>query len=65
MIDFDDWLIQRMKGSATEVADLLRLALSEADEDSCGLLVIAQAILTARGGLDDLDRFAVASTGVG
>ena len=54
MIDFDEWLVKRMKASATEAADLLRLALSEANEDPRGLLVIAQAIITARGGLDDL-----------
>ena len=55
MIDFDEWLTKRMKASAADAADLLRLALSEAGEDPRGLLVIAQAIIAARGGLDDLD----------
>jgi hypothetical protein len=32
----------------------LRLALAEADENPRGLLIIAQAIIAARGGLDDL-----------
>jgi hypothetical protein len=38
---------------AEEAADLLRLALAEADEDPRCLLIIAQAIIAARGGLDD------------
>jgi hypothetical protein len=54
MIDFDEWLSKRMAASASEAAELLRLALAEADEDPRGLLVIAQAIIAARGGLDDL-----------
>jgi|GEM_PF-7023048 len=54
MIDFDEWLRPRMAADVEEAADLLRLALAEADEDPRGLLVIAQAIIAARGSLDDL-----------
>lgn len=54
MIDFDEWLQARVATEAEEAADLLRLALAEAEEDPRGLLVIAQAIIVARGGLDDL-----------
>jgi hypothetical protein len=54
MIDFDEWLQARVAVDAEEAADLLRLALAEADEDLRGLLVIAQAIIAARGSLDDL-----------
>lgn len=54
MIDFDEWLMKRVATDAEEAADLLRLALAEAEEDPRGLLVIAQAIIQARGGLDDL-----------
>jgi hypothetical protein len=54
MIDFDEWLSARMAADVEEAADLLRLALTEAEEDPRGLLVIAQAIIAARGGLDDL-----------
>jgi hypothetical protein len=54
MIDFDEWLQARVATDAEEAADLLRLALAEAEEDPRGLLVIAQAIIAARGGLDAL-----------
>lgn len=54
MIDFDEWLQARVAMEAEEAADLLRFALAEADEDPRGLLIIAQAIIAARGGLDDL-----------
>ncbi len=54
MIDFDEWLTVRMAADATEAAELLRLALAEANEDPRGLLVIAQAITAARGGFEDL-----------
>jgi hypothetical protein len=54
MIDFDDWLQARMAADVEEAADLLRLALAEADEDPRGLLVIAQAIVAAHGSLDNL-----------
>jgi hypothetical protein len=54
MIDFDEWLQARMAADAEEAADLLRLALAEAEEDPRGLLVVAQAIIAARGSLDDL-----------
>jgi len=54
MIDFDDWLQARMAADPQEAADLLRLALTEADEDPRGLLVIAQAIVAAHGNLNNL-----------
>lgn len=54
MIDFDDWLQARMASDVEEAADSLRLALAEADEDSRGLLVIAQAVVAAHGSLDNL-----------
>jgi len=54
MIEFDDWLQERMAADTQEAADLLRLALAEADEDPRGLLVIAQAIATAHDSLDNL-----------
>lgn len=54
MIDFDDWLQERMTADTQEAADLLRLALAEADEDPRGLLVIAHAIVAAQGSLDNL-----------
>ena len=54
MIDFDEWLTARMAADVEEAADLLRLALAEAEEDPRGLLVVAQAIIAARGGLEDL-----------
>lgn len=54
MIDFDDWLQARMAADVEEAADLLRLALAEADDDPRGLLVIAQAIVAAHGSLDNL-----------
>jgi hypothetical protein len=54
MIDFDEWLQARVATDAEEAADLLWLALTEADEDPRGLLIIAQAIIAARGSLDDL-----------
>lgn len=54
MIDFDDWLQARMATDVEEVADLLRLALAEADDDPRGLLVIAQAVVAAHGSLDNL-----------
>ncbi|MGH9751905.1 MAG: hypothetical protein ACREA2_03905 [Blastocatellia bacterium] len=54
MIDFDEWLQARVATDVEEAADLLRLALAEADEYPRGLLVIAQAIIAARGSLDDL-----------
>jgi hypothetical protein len=54
MIDFDDWLQARMAADPQEAADLLRLALTEADEDPRGLLVIAQAIVAAHGSLNNL-----------
>jgi hypothetical protein len=54
MIDFDEWLQTHVATDAEEVADLLRLALAEADEDPRGLLIIAQATIAARGGLDYL-----------
>jgi len=44
MIGFDEWLQARMAAGLEEAADLLRLALAEADEDPHGLLAIAQAI---------------------
>lgn len=53
MIDLDDWLQARM-ADKQEAAKLLRLALTEAEEDPRGLLVIAQAIIAAHGSLDDL-----------
>ena len=49
MIDFDDWLQARMAADMEEAADLLRLALAEADDDPRGLLVIAQAVVAAHG----------------
>lgn len=55
MIDFDDWLQKRMAADTEEAADLLRLALAEADEDPRGLLIIAQAIIAAHGSLDKLN----------
>lgn len=54
MIDFDDWLQARVAADTQEAADLLRLALSEAEEDPRGLLVIAQAIVSAHGSLNNL-----------
>lgn len=54
MIDFDDWLQKWMTADAQEAADLLRLALAEADEDSRGLLVIAHTIIAAHGSLNNL-----------
>ncbi len=54
MIDFDEWLQKRMVADVEEAADLLRLALAEADEDPRGLLVIAQAIIAAHGSLNKL-----------
>jgi len=51
---FCEWLQARVAADAEEAADLLRLALAESDEDPRGLLIIAQAIIAARGGLDDL-----------
>ncbi|MBS1786082.1 MAG: hypothetical protein JST85_00060 [Acidobacteria bacterium] len=55
MIDFDDWLQKRMAADVEEAADLLRLALAEAEEDPRGLLVIAQAIIAAHGNLNKLN----------
>lgn len=55
MIDFDDWLQKRVAADVDEAADLLRLALVEADEDPRGLLVIAQAIIAAHGNLNILN----------
>lgn len=55
MIDFDEWLQARMAADTEEAADLLRLALAEAEEDPRGLLVIAQAIIAAHGSLDKLN----------
>ncbi|MGE0887024.1 MAG: hypothetical protein AB7P14_26170 [Blastocatellales bacterium] len=43
-----------MTADTQEAADLLRLALAEADEDPRGLLVIAHAIVAAHGSLDNL-----------
>lgn len=54
MIDFDEWLQKRIAADVDEAADLLRLALAEANEDPRGLLVIAQAIIAAHGSLDKL-----------
>jgi hypothetical protein len=54
MIDFDEWLTKRVATDAIEATGLLRLALAEANEDPRGLLVIAYAIIEARGGLDEL-----------
>ena len=54
MIDFDKWLTKRVATDSEEAAGLLRLALSEAEEDPRGLLVIAHAIIDGRGGLGDL-----------
>jgi hypothetical protein len=54
MIDFDEWLTKRIAADTEEAVGLLRLALSEAGEDPRGLLVMAHAIINARGGLDDL-----------
>ncbi len=54
MIDFDDWLQKRVAADVKEAADLLRLALAEADEDPRGLLVIAQSIIAAHGSLNKL-----------
>ena len=48
MIDFDEWLQACVAADAEEAADLLRLALAEADEDPRGLLIIAQAAIAAR-----------------
>lgn len=55
MIDFDEWLQKRMAADVDEAADLLRLALAEADEDPRDLLVIAQAIIAAHGNLNKLN----------
>ncbi len=52
MIDFDDWLQKRVAADVEEAADLLRLALAEADEDPRGLLVVAQAIIAAHVSLN-------------
>jgi hypothetical protein len=54
MIDFDEWLQARMAADVEDAADLLWLALAEADEDPRGLLVITQAIVAAHGSLDNL-----------
>lgn len=54
MIDFDEWVRKRMAADVDEAADLLRLALAEADEDPRGLLVVAQAIIAAHGSLSNL-----------
>ena len=54
MIDFDDWLQARVAADTQEAADLLRLALAEADEDPRGLLVVAQAIVAAQGSLNSI-----------
>lgn len=43
-----------MAADVEEAADLLRLALAEADDDPRGLLVIAQAVVAAHGSLDNL-----------
>jgi len=48
VIDFDEWLQACVAADAEEAADLLRLALAEADEDPRGLLIIAQAAIAAR-----------------
>lgn len=54
MIDFDAWLQARVAADTQEAANLLRLALAEAEGDPRGLLVIAQAIVAAHGSLDNL-----------
>lgn len=55
MIEFDEWLQKRLAADVEEAADLLRLALVEADEDPRGLLVIAQAVIAAPGSLNKLN----------
>ena len=51
---FDELMQKRLAADATEAADLLRLALAEADEDPRGLLLSLQAVLAARGNLEDI-----------
>ncbi len=54
MMTFDELMQRRLAADAAEAADLLRLALAEADEDPRGLLLSLQSVLVARGNLDDL-----------
>lgn len=54
LLTFDDWLIKRLAHDAQEAADLLRVALEEADEDPQGLSLTLHYITVARGGIDDL-----------
>ncbi|NOT62808.1 MAG: hypothetical protein HOP19_21575 [Acidobacteria bacterium] len=53
-LTFDDWLIKRLARDAQEAAELLRVALEEADEDPQGLSLTLHYITVARGGIDDL-----------
>jgi hypothetical protein len=53
-ITFDDWLVKRLASDPQEAADLLRVALEEADEDPQGLSLTLHYITVARGGIDDL-----------
>ncbi len=54
MMTFDELMRKRLAADATEAADLLRLALAEANEDPRGLLLSLQTVLDARGTLDGL-----------
>lgn len=44
---FDELMQRRLAADATEAADLLRLALAEADEAPRGLLLIIQTVFAA------------------
>ena len=51
---FDDWLVKRLANDPEQAAELLRVALEEADDDPRGLSLTLHYITVARGGIDDL-----------
>jgi hypothetical protein len=51
---FDDWLVKRLANDAEQAAELLRVALEEADDDPQGLSLTLHYITVARGGIDGL-----------
>jgi hypothetical protein len=53
-LTFDSWLIKRLENDPQQAAELIRVALEEADEDPQGLSLTLHYITVARGGIDDL-----------
>jgi hypothetical protein len=51
---FDDWLMKRLANDPQQAAELLRIALEEADTDPQGLSLTLHYITVARGGIDGL-----------